>query len=566
MALTITNQKPAQFSPVHTLPVSGDYDPAAAITATVVDPLYTPLNQNHAVVINDGNGNDLDKDETGQLILDCLGDSVNPQAEATVKDLLAQGGIYYDRRTPLLVNEMFAVQAGVQYKLPAPSPTCLYTAQTDVIPAAKKLLAGQVSDAGELFASIAYAFHPETLGFWFQSSVAFQDFQTWLVTTTAGISSVLPADTIKLLNDFGKLPFKDLTESLILRKNDSDGNDEYSFARVIVHMLMDYVRQQETATAAAQSLPEAGAMPFVMSELYCPRTIVLVNVEAHARASASKVNSEWKMINTSIASPVKVVSNKALSNLTALPRAAAKAQQSAAMSAMQQGPNQSGRSAQVTFRKQEPNKVDLVKDLQRALKRMGQVNRSQNVFKQVKSTFVKANRRDPDDWNKPGRIVSNRYMPDIHVYVDTSGSISEANYQQSVIMLIAMAKKLNVNLYFNSFSHVLSQEVMLRTADKSVGQIWNEFRRIPKVQGGTEYKQIWDYINMSPSRRKRLSLVITDFEWYPPNARVEHPKNLYYAPCSSMNWDMITRSAKYFVDGMQHIEPAIAGRMLGMIA
>ena len=566
MALTITNQKPAQFNAVHTLPVSGDYDPVAAITATIVDPLYTPLNQGHAVVINDGNGNDLDKDETGQLILECLGDTVNPQAETTVKDLLAQGGIYYDRQTPLLVNEMFAVQAGVQYKLPAPSPTCLYTAQTDVIPAAKKLLAGQVNDAGELFASIAYAFHPETLGFWFQSSVAFQDFQTWLVKTTAGISSVLPADTIKLLNDFGKLPFKDLTESLILRKNDSDGNDEYSFPRVIVHMLMDYSRQQESAAAATQSPPEAGAMPFVMSELYCPRTIVLVNVEAHARASAAKVNTEWKMINTSISSPVKVVSNKALSNLTALPRAAAKAQQNAAMAAMQQGPNQTGRSAQVAFRKQEPNRVDLVKDLQRALKRMGQVNRSQNIFKQVKSTFVKANRRDPDDWNKPGRIVSNRYMPDIHVYVDTSGSISEENYQQSVIMLIAMAKKLNVNLYFNSFSHVLSQEVMLRTADKSVGQIWNEFRRIPKVQGGTEYKQIWDYINMSPSRRKRLSLVITDFEWSPPNARVEHPKNLYYAPCSSMNWDTITRWAKYYVDGMRHIEPAIAGRMLGMIA
>ena len=563
MALTIINQKPAQFSPVHTLPVTGDYDPVAGITATIVEPLYNPLNQNHPVVISDGQGHDLDKDETTQTILSCLGDTVDGQAEATVKSLIAQGSIYYDQKSPLLVNEMFAVQAGVQNKLPTPTATCLYTAQSDVIPAAKKLLAGQSNDASELFASIAYAYHPETLAFWFQSSAAFDDFKVWLNTTVAQISSALPADTTNLLTQFGKITLKGLTESMLLRKDDSDENDEYSFARVIIHMLMDYVRQQEKTAAKNQVVPETGVMPFLLSELYSPRTVVIVNVEAHARATANKIANEWKMINTSISSPVKILSNKSISKLTALPRAAAKAK--AAASNMIKSPNQSGRSAQVKFRKQAPSKVELVRDLTRALKRMGQVNRSQNVYRQVKSTFVKANRRDPDDWNKPGRIVSTRYMPDIHVYVDTSGSISEENYQQSVIMLISMAKKLNVNLYFNSFSHMLSQEVLLKTANKSVAQIWMEFRKIPKVSGGTEYKQIWDYINASPIRKKRLSLVITDFEWYPPTTREEHPKNLYYAPCSSMDWATITAYAHKYTTNMHHIEPAIAQRMLGMI-
>lgn len=563
MALTITNQKPAQFSAVHKLPVSGDYDPVAGITATIVEPLHTPLNQNHPVVISDAQGNTIDKDDTTQLVLNCLGDTVDAQAEDTVKSLVAQGSVYYDQKSPLLVNELFAVQAGVQYKLPTPTPTCIYTAQSDVIPAAKKLLAGQVNDAGELFASIAYAYHPETLGFWFQSSAAFDDFKTWLNGTTAALSTVLPGDTTNLLNQFGKITLKGLTESLLLRKDDADENEEYSFARVIVHMLMDYVQQKETAAAQAQTTPETGVMPFLLSELYSPRTLVIVNVEAHARATGNKVAAEWKMINTSIAAPVKVLSNKSLSKLTALPRAAAKAQKAA--SNMNKANNQSGRSAQVKFRKQAPSKVELVKDLTRALKRMGQVNRSQNIYRKVKSSFVKANRRDPDDWNKPGKMVSTHYMPDIHVYVDTSGSISEENYQQSVIMLISMAKKLNVNLYFNSFSHILSQEILLRTANKSVTQIWNEFRKIPKVSGGTEYKQIWDYINMSPVRKRRLSLMITDFEWYPRTTRVEHPKNLYYAPCSSMDWKTITHYAHKYVANMHHIEPAIAQRMLGLI-
>ncbi|MET3172889.1 UNVERIFIED_ORG: hypothetical protein ABIB52_000717 [Arthrobacter sp. UYCu721] len=563
MALTITNQKPTQFSPVHKLPVSGDYDPVAGITATIVEPLYTPLNQTHPVVISDAKGNTIDQDETTHLVLNCLGDTVDAQAENTVKSLIAQGSIYYDQKSPLLVNEMFAVQAGVQYKLPTPTPTCIYTAQSDVIPAAKKLLAGQVNDAGELFASIAYAYHPETLAFWFQSSAAFDDFKTWLSGTTAALSAVLPADTTKLLNEFNKISLKGLTESLLLRKDDADENEEYSFARVIIHMLMEYVRQNEATAAAANTTPETGVMPFLLSELYSPRTLVIVNVEAHARATGNKVANEWKMINSSIASPVKILSNKSLSKLTALPRAAAKAQAAAAN--MNKANQQNGRSAQVKFRKQAPSKVDLIRDLTRALKRMGQVNRSQNIYRKVKSSFVKANRRDPDDWNKPGRMVSTHYMPDIHVYVDTSGSISEENYQQSVIMLISMAKKLNVNLYFNSFSHMLSQEVLLRTANKSVGQIWNEFRKIPKVSGGTEYKQIWDYINMSASRKKRLSLVITDFEWFPPTTREEHPKNLYYAPCSSMDWATITHYAHKYTTNMHHIEPAIAQRMLGLI-
>jgi hypothetical protein len=566
MTLTIINQRPAQFTSVHTLPITGDYDPVAGITATIVEPLFTPLNQNHAVEVRDTSTNPstaLDQDAVTELFLNCLGDNVNAIGETGAKALLDQGSIYYDPKSPLLVNELFAVQAGVQNKFVSPTPTVIYTAQSDIIPAAKKLLAGQTNDASEMFASIAYAFHPETLGFWFQSSAAFDDFKAWLVATTSNISSALPPDTTKLLTQFAGLSLKGLTESLRLRADDTEENEEYSFARVIIHMLMDYARQMESVATHAQPpvAPEAGVMPFLLSELYSPRTIVLVNVEAHARSTGGKVSSEWKLIEKSISSPLKIVSNKALTKLTAMNRAAAKAQ-----SIAQMGKNNTpGRSGKVVFRKQPPTKVDLASDISRVLKRMGQVNRSQNVFRQVKSSFARANRRDPDDWNKPGKITSTQYMPDIHVFVDTSGSISEANYQESMIMLISMAKKLNVNLYFNSFSSVLSQERMLRTANKSVTQIWQEFTKMPKVTGGTEFKQVWDYICESPTRRRRLSLMITDFEWSPPTKRTDHPKNLYYAPCSAMDWKTITHYAENYTKQMRHIEPTIAQRMLGLI-
>ncbi|MGW0899790.1 hypothetical protein ACWD0G_22885, partial [Streptomyces goshikiensis] len=146
-----------------------------------------------------------------------------------------------------------------------------------------------------------------------------------------------------------------------------------------------------------------------------------------------------------------------------------------------------------------------------------------------------------------------------------SGSISEENYQEAVMMLIRIAKKLNINLYFNSFSHFLSQEVMLRTENKSTAQIWKEFRRIPKVSGGTEYAQIWRYINASRVRQRRLSLMITDFEWSPPSKRQDHPKNLYYAPCSAMDWSSMVDLATRYADSMKHIDPGIRQRLLGMV-
>lgn len=264
-------------------------------------------------------------------------------------------------------------------------------------------------------------------------------------------------------------------------------------------------------------------------------------------------------------SGIRIVSANKLSKLTALPRAVAKAQAAATNANVK--PSMLNRSAAIKFRKRPPTGRDISKGLLRALMRMKNVNRSQNIFKKTKTSYLKTSRRDPDDYNRPGRITSTHYLPDIHIYLDTSGSISEDNYQDTIKMLIALAKKLNVNIYFSSFSHILSQEVLLRTQNRTVAQIWEEFRKIPKVSGGTNYEQIWNYIQMNPKRRERFSLVITDFEYYPPSHRVEHPKNLYYTPIAVENsyWQEVVYYAKNYANSMRHIEPAIAQRMIGVV-
>ena len=86
--------------------------------------------------------------------------------------------------------------------------------------------------------------------------------------------------------------------------------------------------------------------------------------------------------------------------------------------------------------------------------------------------------------------------------------------------------------------------------------------KIPKVTGGTDYEQIWHYINQSAKRRRELSLILTDFEWTPASHFVQHPKNLYYIPCSNMNWKAICHYAEMFGKAMLRNEPNIRKHIL----
>lgn len=559
--LTLSNQRPAVLDPEHAMPVAGAYDPVAALKSAVIEPLLQPLNGSTPTSLVDSKGQTWDEDDLLSLVTRTLVDTVDTDAEDQVKHVLQQGLVHYDKTTPLLVTATYAVQAAQSSRtpLPHPSPSVIYTAATDVVPTAKALLSGGSAD--EFFASLAYTYSPETLGFWFQTQAAFEEFTLWADQQFTALAAVapIPPSTTTLMNKFLALRLTGLTEGLVLRKDETDGLGEYSFPRVAVHLLTSY----QAVAGATSGLGQTGMLPFHMGELFIPKTLVLANVEVHARSSAKRVDNEWRLINATLSTRVRVISNSALSKLTALPRAMAKAS-AAAANAQSNKLAPKGRSASVRFRKQPPSKIDLTKGIIRALKRMKEVNRSRNAVKRVKTTFLKASRRDPDDFNRPGRITSTKYLPDLHVYVDTSGSISESNYQDAIIMLIQMAKRMNVDLYFNSFSHVLSQEMLLKTANKSVSRIWQEFRRIPKVSGGTDYRQIWEYINMSAKRRERLSLILTDFEWAPSTNRVPHPPNLYYAPCSGLNWDQVSAHARRFTRSMNHIDPAVPQKLIGI--
>lgn len=558
--VSLIGQKPGHLDPYTLVPAfTGDCDPMSLLDAMVTHTLFEPLNANQTVAVA-VNNQPIDRDGANELLLRSVGEVLDPVAQEVMNTLFEQALTRWIPSASSPVDEAFITQAAATCKLPDPSKA-LYTTQSDVIPAVKDVLAGNAG-TDLLLVSLGWTFHPHTVGFWFRTGAEFDAFKAWLQGELAQISSnISPAD-MRMFQQFDALTLTDLTESLILRADDSQALDEYSFARVLMWALMTWTG----ANAPQAGAPETcGVLPFSIAEMALPRTLVLINVEAHARASMRKIINEWELINKSLRTPVKLVTPGQLSKLTALARAQQKASAQAANS-LSNAHQQTGRSGRVVFHKRPTRTVDIYKSVMRVLTRMSKVNQSLNSIRSVTTSFVRANRRQPNDPNKPGKVISRKYLPDIHIYLDTSGSISTENYEDTIKMLIAFAKKMGVDLYFTSFSHIMSTPVRLRIKDRSVNQVWKQFASVPKVSGGTDYEQIYAFINDHRALKRRLNLVITDFEWWPGSYHIDVPENLYYVPISvpQRYYSSLRQNAMSFVRSMETIDPSTGSRILGM--
>lgn len=552
--MQIKNQTPATLVPRYDATIKGDYDIEGYAKQMMAAPLFVPLSPNAPVTIT-SNGKVIDENVVTSGVLACCGTANDPVSEEAMKKLYGKTLLHFDEKTTMSIQDTFAIQAANTEGMQEPSNTTLYTPATDVIPTAKEFLAGQ-SSFDKFFASLTFYARPSTLGVMCTTESAFDDFKAWLANEISQISPMLSQTTNQMFADFQQLTLDKLTESIAIRNDYSDNNEELSFARTIVAYIMKYVKTVSPSLFAI--------MPFSVMELLCPTSIVFVNVEQHARATQKQVADEWKIINTSIKNPINMISNKKLSKLTATVRSISKIK-SAAQAAAAGGSGMlhgAQRAANIKFRKSAPTTLDMVKLIKKVISKMANVSKSENIYKASKMTFARPNRRDPDDFNKKGKMVSTKYRPDIHLYIDTSGSISERNYQDAVKACIKMAKKLNINLYFNSFSHVLSQCTKLNTKDKTISEVYREFQRLPKVTGGTDYEQIWNYIEKSKKRRRELSIIMTDFEYYAPNRYVKHPKNLYYMPMSHMDYKNMVHWAENFCKSATHIDPNIRKHLL----
>ena len=542
----ITNNKPCMLEPQYIPKINGLHDIRDMIKE-VLSPIFQPLIATQSVTIT-SQGKPVTEDEIITNIINCCQDFVNGPLEQEMKDFFKDTLMNYDSNHTL-IQQLFVNQSTVASGLPFASPMMIYTPATDVIPVSKEFLSGQC-DYHKYFATMANYIQSDIVGFYFANETAFDEFKAWAANEVTTLGN-LPVNTNQLLSDFQKLSLDSLTKAIRLRAGDNCGNEEYSFPRVIMYLLMKY--------NSIKSGVEYGVLPFNLSELFNPRNIVFVNVEKHARSNNANIKKEWDEIKQAVQIKVQIISNNQLQQLTASIK---NFNNCKVIGQLMSNKNGLERVAKIKFAKSSPTKYDLANRISKVMKKMISTNKTMNTFKKVSSTYNKPNRRNPDDYNKPGKSTSIVYKPDIHLYVDTSGSISERDYEDAMKICINMAKKLNVNLYFNSFSSYISTCTKLHVKDKSVTEIWAAFQKIDKVSGGTDFENVWEYINKSPKRKKELSIMITDFCDEIGNHYVECPKNLYYAPCSNKDWRSITHYAKEFCESALHCDPTIRKRLL----
>ena len=534
-------------------PFSDSFDPISDMQTVVIDPLLQPVTANQSVIVQDDDGNDVTANDLMQTLAYACDDNISMKDEEFMRDFFGRTMLHFDAGANYPVHRLFASQASAKQNIPLAG--MYYYISFDVIPSAQALLGDFTNDdkREQFFISLTGKFEPDTLAVTFLDNAGFADFQKYVQTCASAWSTQLDHNVRKLMTDFMNLNLSQtLTESVMLRKDGHDGNNPGSFPRVLHSLMLRYAKQ----------FPDkAYLMPFTLKQCFCPEHVVFINTDAHAHATPETIQAEWQDIITSITAPVRVVSKKSLARLTAI-RTAQKNINGQAANARSNRQAKLDRYGNLALSKTAPKPSDIYRRVRRIIQRMDFVTRSQNIVHTSRSSFTRTNRRHPDDFNLPGRASLVSYKPDIHLYVDTSGSIDEEHWSSSTKTMIKLASKLGVNLYFTSFSHVLSEPSMVITRGRTQAQMWRQIQRLPKVSGGTDYAQIWRYINASKKRRHELSIIVTDFEYDPPSTKIEHPKNLYYVPCANMNYQQISYWSQNFVKSMQHIDPMIRAKLL----
>ena len=111
---------------------------------------------------------------------------------------------------------------------------------------------------------------------------------------------------------------------------------------------------------------EFGVLPFAIGELFCPRTLVFVNVEAHSKATPKQVADEWNIINKSLQMQIKMITNNKLQKLTSTVRNVQKMQNSAASLSSNKGQT-TQKAKTIKFKKTPPTTIDLPKILKKII-------------------------------------------------------------------------------------------------------------------------------------------------------------------------------------------------------
>lgn len=533
-----TNQKLAVFNVTEgILPLvepSKDIDQygdamSQKLTSLLVDPLFEPNVAGQPVTIENvtdpNNRFQLDKPSIESAVMNILTNTnTNVNLSEELKEVFSTAMRYRTVKDNIMpYEEQLITQEFGRAKLPLPSDSLLYTPRTDIIPAAKDLIATWEENELRQFI-VAYAgvllrrpIKQDICAVIVKDETVYQRILDSMKAYQIANQSTMVPDTVQNLNDAQNVKMKatDATTTILMPSyKEQDTYEQNSFMRILQHHIAEETKAKQQ-TGNPPVLHDVALMPLNMQAVIDPRAYLFINVNATANATDREISEDILNITKALDTVRKVnaVNMKRLSSATAITNARQKGHSAGV--ARSNNNQLEGRHARVKFRGKALSSKQQIGLMLNVMKKYTTNEQTSNVYLKTKHTFARQNRRQPDNPDAMGVSTRKNYRPDIHIYLDTSGSISEEQFKSAVSNLLIIAKKTGVDMYFSSFSHIISTPVRIRTKGKSLKQLYTEFQSIPKVTGGTNFENVWNSIDFIHETQKttRINFIISDFEY-----------------------------------------------------
>lgn len=450
-----------------------------------------------------------DDDDANDLYNEMTADSLDIDAVDTASDVWDKLNVPANNYR---VHQQLAVKQITDSQWPLPSPTMLYTIVDDIIHPARNLVKnGQFANKSN---AEDYALH--LLGFSL-SHTMLQDYAIYVAPNGAMIKKILSAiahsDTIgidimqdnrfKNLDKFLQTYHEDDIVTPIITNNYDANQYENadSFQNTTRFLINRYIDTGDL-------IP----VPINYAQMLAPTKILIFNAEQLGASAISDINDTLNDITV-------LNNNFKLKRVNSF-KLVTKASDIASEAGSQQFTRDDDSFGRRIDHQMNPisdpaARVHLIMQWANSKTNMS----SSNSYTTHQKSFMKPNRRHPNNPNVAGRIAKTKYKRDIHIYLDTSGSISSQQYASGIQILVEAAKRLNVDIYFTSFSHITSSTVKLPTKNKSRSQIQKILMNMPKVSGGTCYENVYNDILQSTMEAQKkhqsipINIMLTDFEY-----------------------------------------------------
>lgn len=211
-----------------------------------------------------------------------------------------------------------------------------------------------------------------------------------------------------------------------------------------------------------------------------------------------------------------------------------------------------------------PSPAQIAADVAKIHRRLPAHDSSKEQRRVTYRTFARSNRREPDNADRRGKSVKKRKRADIHLYIDSSGSISADQAHSSILTAAQLANSLKVSLFITFFSDALSPTYRIETRGKTPAKLVAEIDQLVRPSGGTHFHNVYNYINKDAIRSAQFSIMLTDFGCALPGGRIEHPARLYYAPISGDYRGIYNHYMEKFEPSIKDSFPEIRSHLLGM--